>query len=339
MKLVIIYAFGSKEDHSINEYILNKLPIMKKDISNSLNTTVAIKDILPTNGLTEIYSILKNNEFKKNEDVYNNIVALGGSFVEGIFQAYDKERGKEFGFAKLAVIDHRFQNQNIWFNEFDHAKPAGYLAAKICDHRQMDKVAFIGGANIPVVRKWKDGFKAGVVCYNKMKKKHIKLSSEYLGPTAESFRDEYTAFHITKDFLKWEKPSVILQVCGLASIGVLRAIDEYKEEPDSQGNRECFLIFADFAPNKKKEKLQRKINKLYNPIAFSVVRKLEKAISHWVCNSGDNFQANIKESGFQPEIETSGIEGPNWETIMKTNIIKESFKKEWTNACKECGCL
>ena len=331
LRLAIIYAFGSIKDHSINEYILNKIPDMEKSISKSLSqngkTKVVIKGILPQNGLTEIYSILKNNE-----TIYNNIVALGGSFVEGRFEAYNNERGEELGFTKLAVIDSRLQNRKTWFNEFNHAKPAGYLAAKICDRSKMNRVAFIGGASIPVVEKWNAGFKEGVFCYNRSKKKNIKISSEYLGPTAKSFQDEFTAFHVTKDFLKWEKPSVIMQVCGLASKGVLQAINEYKEEADSHGDRECFLIFADFAPNTKKRKV-------YKSIAFSVVRKLEKAISHWVCRSGDTFQADINESGFQPEIEKSGIEGPNWEKIEETIIRKKSFEEEWANACKECGCL
>lgn len=313
-KVAIILASGVRKDHSINEYVHSKLKSIKQSIKSKNNAKTSIKVFLFNNGLNEIDQFLKH----KSDD-YESIIALGGTFVEGRFELFNATMRP---YCQLAVIDAQHFQGTSWFNEQNHAKPSGYLAAKICHNKNMDKIAFIGGANIPVVIKWNEGFCEGMCKYNSNNHSKIEVLTEYLGSTAKSFQDEHTAFHITTDILRWKSPSVIMQACGSANKGVLNAVNSHNSNPK---NRPCHIIFTDFNPKVTSR------SKYHKYIVFSVVRELDKAISHWIVTPDKPFKENIYNSGYA---------GPSWSFLTnetEPETFCHNFIKEWSNACKICN--
>jgi basic membrane protein A len=189
---------------------------------------------------------------------YDAVIGLGYSDAQGIQDA--AKRFDEVHFAIVDAFGTRANLVSINFNEAQGAFLAGALAALVS---RTHHVAFVGGADVPLIERSEAGFSAGA----READPHVRVDVRYL----DTFTDSDSA-HETAGALLNGGADIIFAVAGPAGLGVFDAV---KERPHA------YAIGADvdedaLAPGK---------------ILTSVVKHVDVAVLH-VC---------LDTAGLKPE--------------------------------------
>ncbi|EIM25798.1 BMP family lipoprotein [Microvirga lotononidis] len=201
-KPAVVYDLGGKFDKSFNEGVHTGAEKFKKD------TGTDYRDFEPQNDAQREQALRR---FAR--DGFSPIVAVGFSQESAL-----KKVAEEFPKTQFAIIDAVVEKPNvesIVFKEHEGSFLVGLLAAQAS---KSGKVGFVGGMDIPLIRKFACGYVQGV----KYAKKDAEVFQNMTGTTGAAWNDPVKGGELAKSQID-RGADVIYHAAGGTGVGVLRA--------------------------------------------------------------------------------------------------------------------
>src|ERR671921_2182015 len=201
-KPAIVYDLGGKFDKSFNEGVHTGAEKYKKD------TGADYRDFEPQNDSQREQALRR---FAR--DGFSPILAVGFSQETALKKVAD-----EFPNTKFTIIDSVIEKpnvQSVLFKEHEGSFLVGLLAAQAS---KSNKVGFVGGMDIPLIRKFACGYVQGV----KHAKKDAEVFQNMTGTTGAAWNDPVKGGELAKSQID-RGADVIYHAAGGTGVGVLRA--------------------------------------------------------------------------------------------------------------------
>src|SRR5688500_14925183 len=201
-KPAVVYDLGGKFDKSFNEGVYTGAEKFKKD------TGAEYRDFEPQNDAQREQALRR---FAR--DGYSPIVAVGFSQETAL-----KKVAEEFPNIKFAIIDAVVEKPNVQsvvFKEHEGSFLVGLLAAQAS---KTNKVGFVGGMDIPLIRKFACGYVQGV----KHAKKDAEVFQNMTGTTGAAWNDPVKGGELAKSQID-RGDDVVYHEDGGRGVGVMRA--------------------------------------------------------------------------------------------------------------------
>ena len=201
-KPAVVFDLGGKFDKSFNEGVYNGLEKFKKD------TGINYRGFEVTNATQREQAIRKMAKKGSN-------LVLGIGFAQG--PAIEKVAG-EFPDTKFGIIDMVVDKpnvQSIVFKEHEGSFIVGLLAAMAS---KSGKVGFIGGMDIPLIRKFACGYEQGVKYANPK----AEVIQNMTGSTPSAWNDPSRGGELSKGQFD-RGVDVIFAAAGGTGVGVYQA--------------------------------------------------------------------------------------------------------------------
>ena len=198
----VVYDLGGKNDKSFNESAYTGAERFKKD------TGTEYKDF-------EIQNDAQREQAMRRfaKDGHNPIVVIGFSQAAAL-----EKVSKEFPDTKFAIVDMVVEQPNvrsILFSEHEGSYLVGVMAAKAS---KTGKVGFVGGMDIPLIRKFACGYVQGVKSVNP----DAEVFQNMTGTTGAAWNDPVKGAELAKSQID-RGADVIYHAAGGTGIGVLQA--------------------------------------------------------------------------------------------------------------------
>ena len=205
VKPAIVYDLGGKFDKSFNEGVYDGAERFKKE------TSVDFRDF-------EIQNDSQREQALRRfaRDGFSPIVAVGFSQASAV-----EKVAAEFPDTKFTIIDMVVDKpnvQSIVFKEQEGSFLVGMLAAKAS---KTGKVGFVGGMDIPLIRKFACGYKQGVKFANPA----AEVFENMTGTTGAAWNDPVKGGELAKSQID-RGADVIYHAAGATGVGVLRAASD-----------------------------------------------------------------------------------------------------------------
>jgi basic membrane protein A len=202
IKPAIVYDLGGKFDKSFNEGVFNGAEAFKKA------TGIEFRDF-------EIQNDAQREQALRRfaRDGFSPIVAVGFSQASAV-----EKVAKEFPDTKFTIIDMVVDQPNVQsvvFKEHEGSFLVGLLAAKAS---KSGKVGFVGGMDIPLIRKFACGYVQGVKYANAQ----AEVFQNMTGTTGAAWNDPVKGGELAKSQID-RGADVVYHAAGGTGIGVLRA--------------------------------------------------------------------------------------------------------------------
>jgi basic membrane protein A len=202
IKPAIVYDKGGKFDKSFNEGVFAGAEKFKAE------TGVEFRDFEPSND-AQIEQALR----RFARDGNSPIIAVGFSQATAL-----QKVAAEFPDLKFTIIDMVVELPNVQsvvFKEHEGSYLVGLLAGLAS---KSNKVGFVGGMDIPLIRKFACGYLQGV----KAAKKDAEIFQNMTGSTPAAWNDPVKGGELAKSQID-RGADVIYHAAGGTGIGVLRA--------------------------------------------------------------------------------------------------------------------
>lgn len=198
----VIYDMGGKFDKSFNEAAYKGAEMFKKE------TGIEYKDFEPSN--ESQYEQALSRFARRGADV---IIAIGFSYATPLAKVAD-----EFPKTKFVIIDSVVDKPNVQsvvFKEHEGSFLVGMLAAL---KSQTGKIGFIGGMDVPLIRKFALGYEEGAKYVNPK----VEVLKNMTGTTPAAWNDPIKAGELAKSQFD-RGADVIFAAAGASGMGVLQA--------------------------------------------------------------------------------------------------------------------
>jgi basic membrane protein A and related proteins len=205
LKPAIVFDMGGKFDKSFNEAAHAGIERFKKE------TNVDYRDFEITGDAQREQAIQR---FAR--DGHNPVIVIGFSNGTALTKV-----AAEFPNTRFAIIDSNVALPNVrsaLFTEHEGSYLVGVLAGMAST---TNKVGFVGGMDIPLIRKFACGYVQGV----KAAKPNAEIIQNMTGSTGAAFRDPAKGSELAKSQLD-RGADVIYHAAGGTGIGVLRTVAE-----------------------------------------------------------------------------------------------------------------
>jgi basic membrane protein A len=202
IKPALIYDIGGKFDKSFNEGALHGAERFKQ------TTGIGFRDFEIQNDTQREQAMRK---FAK--DGFSPIVAIGFSQASAL-----EKVAPEFPNTKFVIVDMVVEKpnvQSIVFKEQEGSFLVGLLAAKAS---KTGKVGFIGGMDIPLIRRFGCGYVQGVKYANPK----AEVFQNMTGTTGDAWHDPVKGGELAKSQID-RGADVVYAAAGGTGVGVLRA--------------------------------------------------------------------------------------------------------------------
>jgi basic membrane protein A len=202
---VLLYDIGGKFDKSFNE------AAFKGGEKFSIETGISVRDFEP-NSETQYGQALKRFARRK-ADV---IVAVGVGYSVAVRNA--AERYPNIKFTIIDGIVDLPNVQSITFNENEGSFLVGMIAGM---KTETGKVGFIGGMDIPLIRRFQVGYEQGVAFV----RPETDFIENYVGATPTAWNDPIKAAELARSQYA-RGVDIIFSAAGPSGLGVINAAKE-----------------------------------------------------------------------------------------------------------------
>jgi basic membrane protein A and related proteins len=198
----IVYDFGGKFDHSFNQSASVGVERFKKE------TGIAVREFEIQNA-------------SQREQIMRQFARRGATIIVGVgfTQASAVETvAKEYPDVKFAIIDGVVDLPNVQsinFREQESSYLCGVAAAMAS---KTGKVGFVGGMDIPLIRKFALGYRAGVASVNPK----IEVIENMTGTTPAAWTNPSEGAELAKGQFG-RGADVIFHAAGATGVGVMQA--------------------------------------------------------------------------------------------------------------------
>lgn len=202
IKAALLYDLGGKFDRSFNESAWVGAQRFLKETGNPY------KDFEPT---SEIQYEQALRRYARRQ--YDAIIVVGFGYTVALGRV-----AREFPKTKFTAIDAVVGLENvlsITFKEDEGSFLAGVAAAL---HTKTDRVGFLGGMDIPFIRKFEKGYRLGIAFVNP----DINILSNYVGSTPSAWNDPIKASSLARGQYT-RGVDVIYHAAGPSGLGLIQA--------------------------------------------------------------------------------------------------------------------
>lgn len=207
LKIGLVLEKSGKDDKSFNASAYRGAQRAEKELGVKVKTVEA-----PDNNAYE--SLQRAFEDKK----FDLIIAIGFHQLEATRKNADR-----FPQQKFLLVDDDAKKPNVrsvLFAEHEGSYLVGALAAL---HSKTGKVGFIGGMDVPLIRRFQMGYEAGVKKINPK----VTVIVNYLGVTGEAWNNPPKAKELSLDQFN-RGADVIYAAAGNSGLGVFDAAEQKK---------------------------------------------------------------------------------------------------------------
>jgi basic membrane protein A len=285
IKPALVYGTGGKFDKSFNEAAFQGAEKFKKE------TGIEFRDFEPT-GDTQ------------GEQAIRNFASKGFSPVVAVSFAWTSAMEKvaaEFPDTKFVIVDSVVKLPNVRsviYKENEGSYLVGLLAGMAS---KSGKVGFVGGMDIPLIRKFACGYAQGA----KAAKSNIQVVQNMTGTTGAAWNDPVRGGELTKNQID-QGADVIYAAAGATGLGVLQTAADNKK----------FSIGVDSNQNHLHP----------GSVLTSMVKRVDLAVYNAYKDAKDGkFTAGIQENGVKEEGVGYAMDDNNAKLItpeMKTAVEK-----------------
>lgn len=202
-KPAVVYDKGGKNDGSFNQAAYNGAELFKKE------TGTAYRDFEVTDDAQREQAMRR---FAR--DGHNPVVVIGFSQAAAL-----EKVAAEFPNTKFAIVDMVVNKDNVRsvvFKEQEGSYLVGVMAAKAA---KSGKVGFIGGMDIPLIRKFACGYVGGAKSVNA----DAKVFQNMTGTTGAAWNDPTKGGELARAQMD-QGAEVIYHAAGGTGFGVLQAV-------------------------------------------------------------------------------------------------------------------
>ncbi len=202
IKPAVVYDQAGKFDKSFNEGVYNGITRFTKD------TGIQVRESEPKNEAQ-----VEQNLRRLAQRGYTPIVAVGFNMASAVSKV-----AKDFPDIQFSIIDGVIDQpnvQSIVFKEHQGSFLVGVLAAM---NSKTDTVGFVGGMDIPLIRKFGCGYEQGV----KYVTPNATVIQNMTGSTGAAFNDPTKGSELAKSQLD-KGADVVFAAAGGTGIGVYQA--------------------------------------------------------------------------------------------------------------------
>jgi basic membrane protein A len=204
-KPAIVYDMGGKFDKSFNEGVYNGAEAFKKA------TGTEYRDFEVTNDSQREQALRR---FAR--DGFSPVVAVGFSQASSV-----EKVAAEFPKTQFTIIDMVVDKPNVQSLVFKEHEGSFVVGAMAAAASKTGKVGFVGGMDIPLIRKFACGYVQGV----KSVKPDAEIFQNMTGTTGAAWNDPVKGAELAKSQMD-RGADVIYHAAGGTGIGVLRAAAE-----------------------------------------------------------------------------------------------------------------
>ena len=222
-KACMVSDSGGFNDKSFNQTSHDGLVQAKSDLGI---TTAEVESNDPNEFADNIDALLKQN--------CNIITTVGFLLGDATLSAAKKNKDVDFSIVDFAYFDDKGNNvapKNLKGLTFDTAEPsylAGYLAAGVSES---GIVGTFGGAQIPTVTSFMDGFVQGVARYNEDNGADVQVvgwdQNSQKGTFTNDFESKTKGASAAKEMIT-QGADILFPVAGPAGLGALQAVKDQK---------------------------------------------------------------------------------------------------------------
>jgi basic membrane protein A len=204
-KPAIIYDFGGKFDRSFNQSASEGAQRFKKE------TGIAYREFEISNA-------------SQREQIMRQLAQRGSSIIVavGFTQASAVEQvAKEFPAVKFVVIDGVVDLPNVQSVNFREQESSFLCGMAAALSSKTGKVGFVGGMDIPLIRKFEVGYKAGAAYINPS----IEVFANMTGTTPLAWNDPTRGSELAQGQFG-RGADVVFHAAGATGVGVMQAAQD-----------------------------------------------------------------------------------------------------------------
>ncbi|TNM66465.1 BMP family lipoprotein [Aliirhizobium smilacinae] len=208
IKPALVYGTGGKFDKSFNEAAYTGAEAYKKE------TGTEYRDFEPTSD-TQGEQAIRNFASRG----YNPVIAVSFAWTSAM-----EKVAAEFPETKFVIVDSVVDLPNVRsvvYNEAEGSYLVGLLAGMAS---KTGKVGFVGGMDIPLIRKFGCGYVQGA----KSVKADMQVFQNMVGTTGAAWNDPVRAGELTKNQID-QGADVVYAAAGASGLGVLQTAADNKK--------------------------------------------------------------------------------------------------------------
>ena len=278
LKIGLVLDKGGKDDKSFNSAAYAGAKQAEKELGIELKYVEATDN----NSLETLH---RNFAQKK----YDLVIGIGFAQTDAI-----KKVSALFPETKFAIVDGEVTVKNVRSLLFEEHEGSYLVGAAAAMKSKSGTVGFIGGMDIPLIRRFQKGFEAGVKSVNPK----AKVLVSYIGVTGEAWNNPAKAKEIALSQVS-QKADVIFHAAGASGSGLF----------DAASDKKIFAIGVDSNQNWVKPGV----------VLTSMLKKVDVAVFETI--------KSVKSGSFQSGVNRFGLKdgGIDW-------ALDEHNKKLWSAA-------
>ncbi|MBS1961679.1 MAG: BMP family ABC transporter substrate-binding protein [Bdellovibrionales bacterium] len=205
-KVAIVFDKGGKDDKSFNSSAYSGAMEAKEKLG-------AVIKYVEAPDANQFEPMLK--DFAKKDDV-DLIVAIGVSQSDALSKI-----APQFPKKKFLIVDAEVKGPNVATALFQEHEGSYLVGAMAALKSKTGVVGFIGGMDIPLIRRFQMGYEAGVHAINPK----AKVLVNYVGVTGDAWHNPAKAKELALAQIS-EKADVIFHAAGASGTGLFDAVEE-----------------------------------------------------------------------------------------------------------------
>lgn len=208
IKIGLVLDKGGRDDKSFNSAAVAGASKAEKELKVQLKIVETSDD--------NAYEPQMRNLAKAKYDL---IVGVGFSQIEAV-----KKVSKQFPNAKFALVDGEVNNPNVRSLLFEEHEGSFLVGAIAAMKSSTGKLGFIGGMDIPLIRRFQMGYEAGAKHVNPK----VSIASNYIGVTGDAWANPPKAKELALTQYSGGA-DVIFAAAGASNMGLFDAAEEKKK--------------------------------------------------------------------------------------------------------------
>ena len=208
LKIGLVLDKGGKDDKSFNSAAFEGASLAEKQLGIELKYVEA----------TDVNSLenLHRQFAKKNYDL---VIGVGFAQVDAV-----KKISSQFPKVKFAIVDGEVTNPNVKSLLFEEHQGSFLVGAFAAMKTKTGKVGYIGGMDIPLIRRFSKGYIAGI----KYISPKVQILENYIGVSGEAWNNPAKAKELALNQYN-QGVEVIFVAAGASNSGVFDAAEEKKK--------------------------------------------------------------------------------------------------------------
>ncbi|MGZ3743055.1 MAG: BMP family lipoprotein [Pseudobdellovibrionaceae bacterium] len=208
LKVGLVLDKGGKDDKSFNSAAFQGATKAEKDFKIELKFVEATD----TNALENLHRAFARKDF-------DLIIGIGFAQAEAI-----KKVSAQFPKVKFVLVDGEITAPNVRSLLFEDHEGSFLVGAAAALKSKSGKIGFIGGMDIPLIRRFGLGYEAGAKHVNPK----IQIITNYIGVTGEAWNNPAKAKELALAQIS-QGADVLFVAAGASGSGVFDAVEEKKK--------------------------------------------------------------------------------------------------------------